>query len=342
MNILGIETSCDDTAISIVKDGQTIKSNIIASQVHMHEKYGGIIPEIASREHFLTIIPSIQEALNESGLKHNEIDSIAVTNGPGLAGSLLVGVNAAKGLAMAWDKPVIPINHLEGHIYSGWLDNKNPDKEVGFPLICLIASGGHKEMVLMKDHLSYEIIGKTRDDAAGEAFDKTARVLRLGFPGGPEIQREAQNAEGTIKPFPRPEIKNSLDFSFSGLKTAVVNRAIKEQIYPHSNSNYPNKNTVTEYAFAFQEAIVDTMIRNVSRALKNIAAKGVLLGGGVAANSRLREKMSQTLSVPVIVPKPYLCTDNGAMIASAAYYRIQANGTSNVFDMDVIPNLKLD
>ena len=272
MNILGIETSCDDTAISIVKDGQTIKSNIIASQVHMHEKYGGIIPEIASREHFLTIIPSIQEALSESELNHNEIDSIAVTNGPGLAGSLLVGVNAAKGLAMAWDKPIIPINHMEGHIYSGWLDNKNPDKEVGFPLICLIASGGHTEMVLMKDHLSYEIIGKTRDDAAGEAFDKTARVLRLGFPGGPEIQREAQNAEGTIAPFPRPEIKNSLDFSFSGLKTAVVNRAIKEQIYPHSNSNYPNKNTVTEYAFAFQEAIVDTMIRNVSRALKNIAA----------------------------------------------------------------------
>tara|TARA_Y100000994_G_scaffold59922_1_gene48397 strand:- start:1092 stop:2120 length:1029 start_codon:yes stop_codon:yes gene_type:complete len=341
MNILGIETSCDDTAISIVKDGQSIKSNIIASQVHMHEKYGGIIPEIASREHFLTIIPTINESLHESGLTHKEIDCIAVTNGPGLAGSLLVGVNAAKGLGLAWDKPVMPINHLEGHIYSGWLDNKNPDKEVGFPLICLIASGGHTEMVLMKNHLTYEIIGKTRDDAAGEAFDKTARVLRLGFPGGPEIQKEAESANGNLDPFPRPEIKDSLDFSFSGLKTAVVNRAIKENIYPHTDFNAPNNEIVSEYSFAFQEAIVDTLIRNISRALKNFEAKGVLLGGGVAANSRLREKMAQNLDIPLIAPKPYLCTDNGAMIASAAYYRIKQYGTSPTFDMDVVPNLKL-
>ena len=290
VNILGIETSCDDTAVSVVKDGSSILSNVIAAQSEMHKRYGGIIPEIASREHLMSIMPAVSSSLDEAGIKVAEVDAIAVTHGPGLAGSLLVGLNTAKGLSLAWDKPLIGINHLEGHIYSAWLEDIDPEKQLGFPIVCLIASGGHTDLVIMLDHMSYKVLGRTRDDAAGEAFDKVARVLGLGFPGGPEIQAEAEKAEGTIEPFPRPRIKNSVDFSFSGLKTAVVRRAEQEGFYPPGFHKRPNKMQVREFAGAFQSAVVDCLVRNVNQAVNEWGAKGIILGGGVAANSELRKR----------------------------------------------------
>ena len=340
MNVLGIETSCDDTAAAVITDGTIIKSNIVASQSDMHKKYGGIIPEIASREHFTSLIPVVNEALEQASLTYKNIDAIAVTNGPGLAGSLLIGVNSAKGLSMSWDKPLIGINHLEGHIYSAWLEDLEPDHQAGFPLVCLIASGGHTDLVVMKDHLDYKLIGKTRDDAAGEAFDKAARVLGLGFPGGPEIQKMSEEALETVAALPRPAIKDSLDFSFSGLKTALVRKAEAEGFYPVIDNNGPSRQQTTEYSFAFQEAIVDCLVRNTVKAVSENNAKGVILGGGVAANSRLRQKMNDDMDVPVFVPRPGLCTDNGAMIGAAAFFNLQ-NGLPFELDMDAIPNLRM-
>tara|TARA_B100000686_G_scaffold63927_1_gene68722 strand:+ start:7673 stop:8704 length:1032 start_codon:yes stop_codon:yes gene_type:complete len=340
VNVLGIETSCDDTAAAVITDGTIIKSNIVASQSDMHKKYGGIIPEIASREHFTSLIPVVNEALEQASLTYKNIDAIAVTNGPGLAGSLLIGVNSAKGLSMSWDKPLIGINHLEGHIYSAWLEDLEPDHQAGFPLVCLIASGGHTDLVVMKDHLDYKLIGKTRDDAAGEAFDKAARVLGLGFPGGPEIQKMSEEALETVAALPRPAIKDSLDFSFSGLKTALVRKAEAEGFYPVIDNNGPSRQQTTEYSFAFQEAIVDCLVRNTVKAVSENNAKGVILGGGVAANSRLRQKMNDAMDVPVFVPRPGLCTDNGAMIGAAAFFNLQ-NGLPFELDMDAIPNLRM-
>ncbi len=340
MNVLGIETSCDDTAAAVITDGTIIKSNIVASQSDMHKKYGGIIPEIASREHFTSLMPVVNEALEQASLTYKNIDAIAVTNGPGLAGSLLIGVNSAKGLSMSWDKPLIGINHLEGHIYSAWLEDLEPDHQAGFPLVCLIASGGHTDLVVMKDHLDYKLIGKTRDDAAGEAFDKAARVLGLGFPGGPEIQKMSEEALETVAALPRPAIKDSLDFSFSGLKTALVRKAEAEGFYPVIDNNGPSRQQTTEYSFAFQEAIVDCLVRNTIKAVSENNAKGVILGGGVAANSRLRQKMNDAMDVPVFVPRPGLCTDNGAMIGAAAFFNLQ-NGLPFELDMDAIPNLRM-
>ena len=226
MKVLGIETSCDETAAAVIEDGRHIVSNIVATQVDMHAQYGGIVPEVASRQHMRTIIPVVDRALEEAGLELQQLDGVAVTHGPGLAGALLVGVNTAKGMALSHDLPFIGVNHLEGHVYAAWLeDSVDPEASPGFPLMCLITSGGHTDLILMEGHGQYRLIGRTRDDAAGEAFDKAARVLGLGFPGGPEIQRVAEAASGLEPDLPRPRIRNSLDFSFSGLKTAVLRRA---------------------------------------------------------------------------------------------------------------------
>ena len=340
MNVLGIETSCDDTAAAVITDGTDIRSNIVASQSDMHKKYGGIIPEIASREHFTSLIPVVSEALDKAGMTHKDIDAIAVTYGPGLAGSLLIGVNSAKGLSMSWDKPLIGINHLEGHIYSAWLEDLEPDSKAGFPIVCLIASGGHTDLILMKDHLEYVLLGKTRDDAAGEAFDKAARVLGLGFPGGPEIQKMSEKAKDEIDPLPRPQIKDSLDFSFSGLKTALVRRAETEGFYPVIDNRGPSAYQTTEYSFAFQEAVVDCLIRNTKQAVLETNSKAVILGGGVAANSRLRQKMNKVIDIPIFVPRAPLCTDNGAMIGAAAFFNLK-NGLPFQLDMDAVPNLRI-
>ncbi len=340
MKILGIETSCDDTAASVVDNGVRILSNIISSQSLMHERYGGIIPEISSREHLTSIIPVVNEALTEASITPDQLDAVSVTYGPGLAGSLLVGVNVAKGLALSWDKPLLGINHLEGHIYAGWLEGVFEKVSTGFPLVCLIASGGHTEIVLMKGHLDYQTLARTRDDAAGEAFDKVARVLGLGFPGGPEIQREAEGANHEMDPFPRPSIKGSLDFSFSGLKTAVVRRAESEGFYPPNQGVAPSSKQVREYSAAFQEAIVDCLVSRTISAVEQYDAKGILIGGGVAANSKLKRMMHQMSHIPIIVPRPSLCTDNGAMIAAAAFHRLKELDVSQ-WDLDAIPNLSL-
>ena len=340
MRVLGIETSCDETAAAVIEDGSGILSNVVFSQAQYHARYGGIVPELASRQHMVTVVPAVRQALDESGLELGSLDAIAVTHGPGLAGSLLIGVGAAKGLALAADLPLLGVNHLEGHVYAAWLEDGDPEREIGFPLLCLITSGGHTDLVAMEGHGSYELLGRTRDDAAGEAFDKAARVLGLGFPGGPAIQAAAVDGDGTAERFPRPDVKRSLDFSFSGLKTAVMRRAESKGIYPPSPERPPDPAEVARIAQAYQESLVEFMVRRTLQAVERCRAKGILLGGGVAANTLLRQEMAERSPVPVVVPRPALCTDNGAMIGAAAFFRLR-DGFTRQWDLDVVPNLRL-
>ncbi len=341
MKILGIETSCDETAAAVIEDGRHIVSNVVATQVDMHARYGGIVPEVASRQHMRTIIPVVDQALEQAGLELHQLDGVAVTHGPGLAGALLVGVNTAKGMALSHGLPFIGVNHLEGHVYAAWLeDSVDPEARPGFPIMCLITSGGHTDLILMEGHGQYRLIGRTRDDAAGEAFDKAARVLGLGFPGGPEIQRVAEDAEGLEPNLPRPRIRNSLDFSFSGLKTAVLRRAELKGMYPPPEDQDLDASEVSEVARAFQEAIVDSMVTRTLDAVKQHKVNGIILGGGVAANSLLRKEMSERSPIEVIVPRPGLCTDNGAMIGAAAYFTMR-NEVSYQWNLDVVPSLRL-
>lgn len=341
MKILGIETSCDETAAAVIENGEVIHSNVVASQVEMHALYGGIVPEIASRQHMKVMVPVVESALSQASIALQDVDGVAVTHGPGLAGSLLVGMNAAKGLALGFDLPFIGINHLEGHIYAAWLeDGPTPETDPGFPLMCLIASGGHTDLVLMGGHGDYTLVGRTRDDAAGEAFDKAARVLGLGFPGGPEIQRAAESAHGVEPKLPRPNVRDSLDFSFSGLKTAVLRRAEDKGMYPPQEGRALDPQEVSEVSAAFQEAIVETLVRRTVTAAKRYDARGILLGGGVAANSQLREWMADQSPVKVIAPRPGLCTDNAAMIGAAAFHHFKT-GLARRWDLDVVPNLRL-
>ena len=340
MKILGIETSCDETAAAVIEDGSVIHSNVVASQAALHAQFGGIVPEIASRQHMLAMVPVMRQVLADANLEPHQLDGVAVTNGPGLAGSLLIGVNAAKGFAFANDLPFIGLNHLEGHIYAAWLEDADPEASPGFPLMCLIASGGHTDLILMSGHMRYTLIARTRDDAAGEAFDKAARALGLGFPGGPEIQRVAEHSIGGEPRLPRPVVRDSLDFSFSGLKTAVARRAEQKGMYPPSDDAPPDPQEVANVAAEFQEAAVDCMVQRALQAVKRYRVKGMLLGGGVAANSHLRQEMRRRMPVEVIVPRPALCTDNGAMMGAAGYFHFRA-GLPSQWDADVIPGMRL-
>lgn len=340
MKILGIETSCDETAAAVIEDGSVIHSNVVASQAALHAQFGGIVPEIASRQHMLAMVPVMQQALADADLEPRQLDGVAVTNGPGLAGSLLIGVNAAKGFAFANDLPFIGLNHLEGHIYAAWLEDADPEAAPGFPLMCLIASGGHTDLILMSGHMRYTLIARTRDDAAGEAFDKAARALGLGFPGGPEIQRVAEHSLGGEPRLPRPTVRNSLDFSFSGLKTAVARRAEQKGMYPPTDDAPPDPQEVANVAAEFQEAAVDCMVQRALQAVKRYRVKGMLLGGGVAANSHLRQEMRRRMPVEVIVPRPALCTDNGAMMGAAGYFHFRT-GLPSQWDVDVVPGMRL-
>jgi N6-L-threonylcarbamoyladenine synthase len=324
MQILGIETSCDETAAAVVADGSKIRANQIASQVELHARYGGIVPEVASRQHLLTIIPVMEKALAEAKASLSDLDGIAVTIGPGLAGSLLVGVNIAKAVAAAQNLPISGVNHLEGHIYANWLT----DQTIDFPVICLIVSGGHSDLVLMKGHGDYVVLGRTRDDAAGEAFDKAARILGLGYPGGPAIEQAA--AKGTAyTPLPRAWLKGSHDFSFSGLKTALLRLAEAGQI-----------SSVADAAASFQEAVIDVLVTKTVGTARELGVKQILLAGGVASNKQLRQRLAENSPLPVLIPPPLLCTDNAAMIAACGYYRLKAGRADNL-DLDVIPSLKL-
>jgi N6-L-threonylcarbamoyladenine synthase len=324
MKILGIETSCDETAAAVVEDGTKILSNQIASQVEIHARYGGVVPEVASRQHILSIIPIIKQAMTEAKVSWNELDGIAVTSGPGLAGSLLVGVNAAKAIALAHGLPVSGVNHLEGHIYANWLDGQGID----FPVVCLIVSGGHSDLVLMRGHGDYAVLGRTRDDAAGEAFDKAARILELGYPGGPAIERVAKGGAASI-PLPRAWLKGSSDFSFSGVKTALLRLVEAGKV-----------SSVADGAASFQEAVVDVLVTKTLMLAKERRVKQILLSGGVAANGLLRKRLAENSPIPVLIPPPVLCTDNAAMIAACGYYRLRS-GKRDGLDLDVVPGLKL-
>ncbi len=337
---MGIETSCDETAVAVVEDGRKLLSNVISSQVAIHRPYGGVVPELASRQHVVTIGTIVEQALGDAGLGWEGVDAVSVTHGPGLAGALVVGVNAAKALALTLDLPLVGVNHLEGHVYAAWLEEDSPDGELGFPLLCLIASGGHTDLVLMSGHGEYRLLGRTRDDAAGEAFDKAARVLGLGFPGGPEIQRISEGASGEEK-LPRAWIRGTLDFSFSGLKTALLHRAQAAGIYPPGDlEEEDSEELVRELAAAFQDSVVDVLTTKTLKAASDYGAKGVILGGGVTANRLLRERIRAKAELPVMIPAPILCTDNGAMVAACAYYQL-GRGAEGDFSLEVDPSLGL-
>jgi N6-L-threonylcarbamoyladenine synthase len=337
MKILGIETSCDETAAAVVENGSRIISNVVASQIDIHARYGGVVPEVASRQHLLTIIPVISQAT--TGMSWQDIKGVAVTFGPGLAGSLLVGVNVAKAIALATKLPLIGINHLEAHIYANWLV-PSPESSlsrgdemvrvnwgVKFPCLCLVVSGGHSDMVLMKRHGQFEKLGQTRDDAAGEAFDKAARILGLGYPGGPAIERASSSGTPCLS-LPRAWLKDSHDFSFSGLKTALWHLVQQGGV------------SVADVAASFQLAIVDVLVTKTIEAAKQSKVEQILLSGGVAANKMLTQQFLAKSPVPVLIPPPHLCTDNAAMVAACGYYRFQAGDVSGS-DLDVVPSLSL-
>jgi N6-L-threonylcarbamoyladenine synthase len=335
IRILGIETSCDETAASVVEDGRLILSSIVASQVDLHAQFGGVFPEVASRQHIKTIYPVIEQALHQAHMTISDLDAVAVTRGPGLPGSLVVGMNAAKGLALARELPIIGINHLEGHLYSAWLykPDTNPPHEPKFPIIALIVSGGHSELVLMKSHLQYQRLGATLDDAAGEAFDKVARLLGLEYPGGPSIQNASVDGNPLAYNFPRAWLEDSWDFSFSGLKTAVMREV--QQI-----KNSKNPLPVADLAASFQAAVVDVLVTKTIKAVKQYSAKNIVVAGGVSANRALRHSIQVQATCPFHIPPLWLCTDNAAMIAGAAYFRFN-QGQRDQLDMDVLPNWPL-
>ncbi len=328
MKILGIETSCDETAAAVVEDGAKILSSQIASQVEIHARYGGIVPEVASRQHILAIIPIVEQAMAEAKVNWNGLDGIAATRGPGLAGSLLVGVSVAKAMALARGLPLIGVNHLEGHIYANWLNDRDSDVVPLFPLVCLIVSGGHSDLVLMRGHGDYVVLGRTRDDAAGEAFDKAARILGLGYPGGPAIERAAGGGSDSLG-LPRAWMKGTNDFSFSGVKTALL-RLVEGG----------KTSSSADAAASFQMAVIDVLVAKTVVVAREHGVRQILLAGGVASNKLLRNRLAQDSPLPVLIPAPILCTDNAAMIAACGYYRLQAGKISGL-DMDVIPGLKL-
>ncbi|MFN2140384.1 MAG: tRNA (adenosine(37)-N6)-threonylcarbamoyltransferase complex transferase subunit TsaD [Candidatus Promineifilaceae bacterium] len=329
--ILAIETSCDETAAAVVDNGRTILSNVIASQVDLHAQYGGVFPEVASRKHIEMIYPVVDQAMREAFIGFDDLDCIAVTRGPGLVGSLLVGVNMAKGLALARNKPLLGINHIEGHISSLWLTEYADD--IQFPVVTLVVSGGHTDLFLVLDHGRYQYLGGTMDDAAGEAFDKVGRLLGLPFPGGPAIDAASENGNPTAYRFPRAVMQpeHGYNFSFSGLKTAVLRQTKQYR---------PEHMPVRDLAASFQAAVVEMLVEKTVRAAEDYGATAIHMAGGVSANRALRAVMTEAADLPVRFPPPELCTDNAAMIAAAAHHHL-VNGRHDFLDMDVIPSLQL-
>lgn len=387
--ILAIETSCDETAAAVIADGRRILSNVVASQIDLHRRYGGVFPEVASRQHVLAINPVIEQALAGAGLGWDELDAIAVTEGPGLAGSLLVGVNAAKGLAFMRGLPLVAVNHLEGHVYSNWLEPRTLNDEVGtmnpqsglrdssfviyhssFPILVLIVSGGHTELVLMEDHGRYRRLGGTLDDAAGEAFDKAARLLGLPYPGGPMVQRAAQGGDPARFALPRALVtqpEHRYNFSFSGLKTAVL-RVVREQQAALGDAEWPEgfaagvigetsrqvdtvdeaggaeksrkRQVIRDIAASLQTAVADVLVSKALQAAADCGARHVCVCGGVAANGELRRQLAERMTLPYSIPPIWLCTDNAAMIGAAAHYRFTA-GLRAGWELDVKARLPL-
>lgn len=332
VNILGIETSCDETSVAIVRNGVEILSNIVASQMDVHKKFGGVVPEVASRRHVEHITVVIEQALEEAKITIDQVDAIAVTKGPGLVGALLIGVAAAKALSFAHQIPLIGVHHIAGHIYANRIA-----QEFDFPLLTLVVSGGHTELVLMKEHGQYEILGETRDDAAGEAYDKVARALQLPYPGGPHIDRLAAEGQANI-PFPRARLEpDSFDFSFSGLKSAVIN-------YMHNHEQKGQTVVMEDVAASFQQSVIDVLVDKTMKAAEQYEVKQILLAGGVAANKGLREELTnacQKKKIPLQIPPFALCTDNAAMIAAAGFISYK-KGKRDTMDLNAYPSLDLE
>lgn len=357
MNVLGIETSCDETAAAVVSDGRIIRSNVISSQVALHRSHGGVVPELAARGQMTAIIPVVHQALADAELTAADIDAVAYTQGPGLAGSLLVGVNVAKTYAFALGKPTIPVNHLEGHVYANWL--RHPDDEgfspPEFPAVCLLVSGGHTELLLFYDHHHFEVLGTTLDDAAGEAFDKGARLLGLGYPGGPAIQIASINGDPHAFALPRAWLRGTMNFSFSGLKTALLRLADAYrlpdleskptgQFFPeHRPPRYRDDLPLADLVASYEEAIVDVLATKLANAAREHGVRSVLIAGGVAANQRLRSRVADLVAERAVVrwPPMSLCTDNAAMIAGRAWQLARID-TWGDLDGDAYPRLPLE
>ncbi len=326
--VLGIETSCDETAAALVMGGFDVVSSVVSTQVELHAEFGGVVPEIASRAHLEVLNPVVARTIVEAGVDDSRIDAVACTVGPGLIGALLVGVSAAKSLALAWDVPFVGVNHLEAHLYSAFLE----DPTLEFPLVVLLVSGGHTMLIEMRGHGDYRLIGQTIDDAAGEAFDKVARFLDLGYPGGPAIDHASLLGDAEAIRFPRAMMDDGFDFSFSGLKTSVLNYVRK---YPDVGS--------ADVAASFQTAVVDVLVTKARRAAKSVGARGIVLGGGVAANSLLREQILDACErdgIQGFLPSRAMCTDNAAMIAAAGWHRLRTDGPT-ALDVGATPNLRL-
>ena len=347
--VLAIESSCDETGIAVVEDGRRIHANVVASQVALHAPTGGIVPEVAARAHLRWIVPVLDEALAAAGVTVADVEGVAVTSGPGLAGSLLVGISFAKTLAWAHRKPLVGVNHLEGHVYAGWLTDRGDEarEPPSFPLVALVVSGGHTFLVEMRDDLAYRLLGSTVDDAAGEAFDKVGRTLGLGYPGGPAIGAAAEGATLRNRVFPRAWMGDTYDFSFSGLKTAahrIIAEARAEAGLPADPraASLPG-DLVAELAWGFQDAVVDVLATKTLRAAEETGATGIVLGGGVAANSALRERIEAGASargLRMTLPRPALCTDNGAMIGAAGARRLAAGDRAGL-ELDATPTWPL-
>jgi N6-L-threonylcarbamoyladenine synthase len=328
VQILGIETSCDETAAAVVADGRRVRSSVVSSQVDLHARYGGVVPEIASRAHVEIVNDVIGQSLLEAGVTLRDIDAIAAVHGPGLAGALLVGVSAAKGIALAIDRPYVGVNHHEAHMYAALLE----DPALEPPFVTLVVSGGHTLLIAMDDHGKYRVLGRTVDDAAGEAFDKVARFLGLGYPGGPAIDRISSQGDPSAIPFPRPMLDDGNDFSFSGLKTAVV-----QYVRKHPDSE------VADVAASFQAAVVDVLVTKLLRVADETGMSTVVIGGGVAANSALRARLieeGETGGLRIMLPSIGLCTDNAAMVASVAWWRLAADGPTSLAD-GAYPSLRI-
>lgn len=356
MRILGIESSCDETAAAIVENGTVLHANVVNSQIDIHKEYGGVVPEIAARSHLEVINPVINQALSEAAMSWDDIDAIAVTNAPGLLGSLLVGTLTARTLALLHNKPLYPIHHVEAHVYANFITKKTASEELthltlphsqpNFPMLALIVSGGHSQLVLFKNHGDFELLGQTRDDAVGEAFDKVAKILGLPYPGGPSITEAAKQGDPKKYQLPKAKLPNSYDFSFSGLKTAVL-RAVQHEVgkdftFPsHELAGLLNEQQRHDFAASFQYTAIKTLVDTTEKAFRDYSPQAVVIAGGVAANQELRRQLSERLPLPVEYASMQLCTDNAAMIATLGYYQAQIVPASDPYTVTVTPSLSM-